>query len=322
MSKYRHNLPQTKDRLFMTDGGLETTLIYQDGVALPYFAAFDLLKDEAGIRHLRRYFTRYVKIALMRRMGIVLEAPTWRANPDWAAKLGYDAVKLAEANRQGIGLLLEIRAALETRDTPIVISGNLGPRGDGYRAEARMSANEARDYHAMQVQTFAQTDADMVAAFTMNYVEEAIGITRAAQDAGIPVVISFTLETDGRLPSGETLAAAITRTDIETAHYPAYYMINCAHPTHFAPVLSGANAWRNRIRGVRANASKRSHAELDESTDLDAGNPAELAVEYRELQASLPHLSVVGGCCGTDHRHIDAISVACQPVHFRQASGN
>lgn len=322
MSKYRHNLPQTKDRLFMTDGGLETTLIYQEGVTLPYFAAFDLLKDEAGAQLLRRYFTRYTKIALARGMGIVLEAPTWRANPDWAAKLGYDAAALADVNRQSIGLLLEIRAAQETRNTPIVISGNLGPRGDGYRADARMSANEARDYHATQVQTFAQTDADMVAAFTMNYVEEAIGITRAAQDVGMPVAISFTLETDGRLPSGETLAGAIARTDIETANYPVYYMINCAHPTHFAPVLSGGSAWRDRIRGVRANASKRSHAELDESTDLDSGNPSELAVEYRALQAWLPRLSVVGGCCGTDHRHIDAISGACQPTHFGQVSYN
>ncbi len=215
MSKYRHNLPQLKDALFLTDGGLETTLIYHDGIELPYFAAFDLLKDEAGFERLRNYFVRYAALARAQGLGLVLEAPTWRANPDWAAKLGYDAVRLADANRKAIGLMLEIREEFESPTSPMVISGNLGPRGDGYRADARMHATAAQDYHAPQIETFAQTDADMVAAFTMTYVEEAIGVARAARAAGMPVAISFTLETDGRLPSGDTLAHAIERTDAE-----------------------------------------------------------------------------------------------------------
>ena len=307
MSKYRHRLPQLDGRLFLTDGGLETTLIYHDGIDLPAFAAFDLLKDEDGTETLRRYFARYVDVARARGVGIVLESPTWRANPDWGRRLGYDAAALADANRRGVGLLLELRAALETRRTPIVISGNLGPRGDGYRADARMDVDAARAYHAPQVGTFAGTDADMVAAFTMNYPEEAIGIALAARDAALPVAIAFTVETDGRLPSGDTLAGAIGRTDAETGGYPAYYMINCAHPEHFTTVLSDGGAWRGRIRGLRANASRRSHAELDASTELDAGNPDELGGQYRELRALLPGLAVAGGCCGTDHRHIDAM---------------
>jgi S-methylmethionine-dependent homocysteine/selenocysteine methylase len=311
MSKYRNRLPQLGNSLFMTDGGLETTLIYHEGMQLPHFAAFDLLKDEAGTEDLRRYFMRYARIARARGMGIVLEAPTWRANPDWAAKLGYDATTLADANRRAIGLLLEIRAACETRNSKMVISGNLGPRGDGYRPDSRMTVGAARDYHAAQIRTFARTDADMVAAFTMNYVEEAAGIALAAKDAEMPVAISFTVETDGRLPSGDTLEDAIRRTDVETSGYPAYYMINCAHPSHFAGVLAEGDAWRDRVRGLRANASRRSHAELDESTDLDAGDPHELGTEYRELLDLLPKLSVVGGCCGTDHRHVEAICDAC-----------
>ncbi|MBK8162754.1 MAG: homocysteine S-methyltransferase family protein [Gammaproteobacteria bacterium] len=307
MSKYRHRLPQLDGRLFLTDGGLETTLIYHDGIDLPAFAAFDLLKDEDGTETLRRYFARYVDIARARGVGIVLESPTWRANPDWGARLGYDAAALADANRRGIGLLLELRAALETRRTPIVVSGNLGPRGDGYRADARMDVDAARTYHAAQVGTFAGTDADMVAAFTMNYPEEAIGIALAARDAELPVAIAFTVETDGRLPSGDTLAGAIGRTDAGTGGYPAYYMINCAHPEHFTTVLSDGGAWRGRIRGLRANASRRSHAELDASTELDAGDPDELGGQYRALRALLPGLAVAGGCCGTDHRHIDAM---------------
>ncbi len=294
----------------MTDGGLETTLIYHEGIDLPAFAAFDLLKDEAGAGILRDYFMRYVELARSCRVGIWLESPTWRANPDWGAKLGYDAKALADANRKAIDLLSEIRAVSETRETPIVISGNLGPRGDGYVPGARMSPRAARDYHAAQIETFARTDADMVAAFTMNYVEEAIGITAAARDCALPAAISFTLETDGRLPSGDTLGEAIERADEETGGYPAYYMTNCAHPTHFERVLREGGARVERIRGLRANASRRSHAELDQSTDLDAGDPQELGRQYRALHGLLPQLAVVGGCCGTDHRHVDAMCSA------------
>lgn len=311
MSKYRNRLPQLKDQLFITDGGLETTLIFHDGIDLPAFAAFDLLKDAAGLAVLRRYFARYADLARSHEAGLVLESPTWRANPDWGTRLGYDATALVDANRKGIGLLLEIRAERENSPTKIVVSGNLGPRGDGYKPGARMSASEAQNYHFPQIRTFERTDADMISALTMNYVEEAIGITAAAKSCAMPVAISFTLETDGRLPSGEALAQAIARTDDETGGYPAYYMINCAHPTHFENVL-GAGAWLNRIRGLRANASKRSHAELDESSDLDAGNPEQLGEQYRALQSKLPKLSVVGGCCGTDHRHVDAICTALQ----------
>lgn len=310
MSKYRKNLPQLDGALFVTDGGLETTLIFHENVDLPLFAAFDLLKDDKGIGILRGYYERYAAIARQRNLGFVLEAPTWRANPDWAAQLGYDAVTLADANRKAIGLMLEVRAEYESRATPMVISGNLGPRGDGYVADTRMSADEARDYHAAQIETFAQTDADLVTALTINYVEEGIGIVQSARDSDIPVVISFTVETDGRLPCGDTLADAIEQTDEATGGYAAYYMINCAHPTHFEDVLRDGGGWRSRIRGLRANASKRSHAELDESTDLDDGDPGELGGQYQQLRRLLPNLNIMGGCCGTDHRHVEAICSA------------
>lgn len=315
MSKYRNRLPQLGGKLFLTDGGLETTLIYHDGVDLPAFAAFDLLKDEAGTAVLRRYFRTYADIAHKRHVGIVLESATWRANADWGAQLGYDAAALDQANRKAIDLLLEIRAEYETPETEIVISGNLGPRGDGYNPSARMTAQQAFDYHAIQIETFRQTQADMVAAFTMNYVEEAIGIARAAKSLAMPVAISFTLETDGKLPSGQTLAQAIGQTDAATDSHPAYYLINCAHPTHFETVLQEDGPWKNRIYGLRANASRRSHAELDASTTLDAGDPQELAMQYAALQQRLPKLSVVGGCCGTDHRHVDAICGAMHDAH-------
>jgi len=307
MGKYRKRLPQTADRLFVTDAGLETELVFHDGRDLPHFAAFDLLKEDGGFERLRAYYLRYAQIAGAHGLGLLLETPTWRASPEWGARLGYDREALADANRRAVSLLLEIRAAFETPATPVVVSGNVGPRGNGYRPDARMSAAEARDYHAWQIGTFAATDADLVSAFTMNYVEEAIGVAAAARDHAMPVVISFTLETDGRLPSGQRLAEAIETTDAATGGHPAYYMINCAHPTHFARTLHEAGAWRERIRGLRANASRRSHAELDASSELDDGDPEELGSQYRALRPLLPRLTVVGGCCGTDHRHVGSI---------------
>lgn len=307
---YRNHLPQL-DTLFITDGGLETTLIFQDGIDLPHFAAFGLLDSQAGIDRLRGYFERYIGIARAQDVGIVLETPTWRASADWGGLLGYDEAALAAINRRAVALLVDIRKELETPATRMIISGILGPRGDGYRAQGRMSVNEARAYHTPQIATFAQTDADMLTAYTLNYVDEAIGIVHAAKEAAMPVVISFTLETDGRLPSREALADAIERTDAATGAYPVYYMINCAHPTHFEATLHAGGAWRARIRGLRANASKRSHVELDASTELDAGDPHELGEHYRALRPLLPQLTVVGGCCGTDHRHVAAICSAC-----------
>jgi S-methylmethionine-dependent homocysteine/selenocysteine methylase len=314
MSKYRHALPQLQNELSLTDGGIETTLIFHEGATLPCFASFVLLADESGTALLRRYFERYAELARAEGLGLVLETPTWRANPDWAAKLGYDAPALAEANRRSVDLLLGIRRSYESGPTRIVISGNLGPRGDGYDPGRQMSASEAQAYHASQIDTLAGTDADMIAAFTMNYVDEAVGIACAAKDSAMPVAISFTTETDGRLPSGATLEEAIRATDDATGGYPIYYMINCAHPTHLETALSRPGEWRDRIRGLRANASRRSHKELDESPDLDAGNPEELGREYRALRSALRNLSVVGGCCGTDHRHVAAIARALQPA--------
>jgi len=317
MYRYRTRLPHVDEHLFLTDGGLETTLIYHEHVELTHFAAFPLLDRPDGKAVLDRYFDRYVGLAHEAGTGVVLESVTWRANPAWGAKLGYDARALDEIQRRAIVQLVDIRGRYESAQTPIVISGNVGPRGDGYRADAAMSAAEAADYHDAQVRTFSGTDADMVAGFTMTYAEEAIGVAAAAKASGMPVALSFTVETDGRLPSGEPLGDAIMRTDAATGAYPAYYMINCAHPSHFGAVLARGEAWRHRVRGLRANASKRSHAELDALNDLDDGDPDELAADYRALLPLLPRLAVVGGCCGTDHRHVGAIGRATRSRESR-----
>jgi S-methylmethionine-dependent homocysteine/selenocysteine methylase len=314
MGQYSKHLPQLDGGLFLTDGGLETTLIFHDGLDLPHFAAFHLLKDEAGTAALRRYFTRYAQIARANGTGFILESPTWRASADWGEQLGYSAGALASANARSIAMMQELRWEFQSADTPMVVSGCVGPRGDGYDPGNVMSADEAQDYHARQIGVFAETQADMVAAITMTNAAEAIGLTRAAQAAGMPVAISFTLETDGRLPTGQSLDDAIREVDEATRGAPAYYMINCAHPTHFDAMLRSKGAWVDRIRGIRANASKRSHAELNEAPDLDAGDPVELGGEYRAMLRRLPQINVLGGCCGTDHRHIEQICAACKPV--------
>jgi homocysteine S-methyltransferase len=314
MARFGKALPQLGGDFFLTDGGIETTLIFLEGLDLPDFAAFHLLSRPEGEAALRKYFRRYAALAERFGAGLILESATWRASADWGARLGYSEEALADANRRAIRLLEEVRDEQATGTREIVISGCVGPRGDGYVADRVMSAAQAQAYHRRQIETFSDTAADMVTAITMNYAEEAVGVARAAEAAGMPVAIAFTVETDGRLPTGQSLREAIEQVDAAMAGDVAYYMINCAHPTHFAHLFSGAEGWMKRIRGVRANASRKSHAELNESTELDIGDPDEFGRQHAELKRRVPQLNVMGGCCGTDDRHIERIAAACSPL--------
>lgn len=311
MIQYEHCLPQISGGIFLTDAGIETTMIFHEGFDLPCFAAFHLLRDREGTAALRKYYARHAAIARNNGVGFVLESATWRASPAWGEKLGYSRKALDDANRKAIALLHDLKAEYETKHSPMVISGCVGPRGDGYDPGEVMEPNEAEAYHARQIRVFAGAGVDVVTAATMTNVNEAIGVTRAAEAAGLPVAISFTVETDGRLPTGDSLKEAIEAVDDATGRAPSYFMINCAHPTHFDRQLRSGEAWAGRIRGIRANASKRSHKELDEATELDAGDPEALGQEYRALRRRFPQINLLGGCCGTDHRHIEQICLAC-----------
>lgn len=315
MSKYRHALPQLDDRFFLTDGGMETTLIYEKGVELPCFATFTLLKSARGVDLLREYYIAYLEVAKAFHAPTILDTATWRASPDWGRQLGYSTEDLAEANRQSVGLLEALQPDYETPERPLVIGACTGPRGDGYIPDAALTEEEAEAYHSEQIGTFAGTAADFITAMTLNSSPEAIGMVRAAKDAGMPVVISFTLETDGKLPTGQALGEAITQVDDATSGYPAYYMINCMHPSHLPEIDPDRDAWVARIRGLRANASRKSHAELEQSTSLDTGNPYELAREYAALKReTLPFLNIFGGCCGTDEHLTRHIAENCLPL--------
>ena len=306
------SMPDFSRGPILTDGGIETSLIFQDGFDLPEFAAFDLLRTQEGRAGLNRYFRRYLDVAAEHRTGFILESPTWRASPDWGAVLGYSPEALEAANREAIQLLHELRDEYADRIDPLLVSGCIGPRGDGYDPGNIMSADEAADYHGFQARIFADAGVDLVTAITMTNIPEASGLARAAANAGLPCVISFTVETDGKLPTGETLEKAIAAVDALGEARPIYYMINCAHPTHFASVLAEGGEWVHRIRGLRTNASCLSHAELDEAEELDDGNPEELGQQNADLASALPSIRVFGGCCGTDERHIAAIASAAK----------
>jgi len=294
--------------LKLTDAGLETVLVFDDGFELPEFAAFPLVDRDDGRAALRRYYAEFLELARDRDVPLVLSAPTWRASSDWGRLLGYEGDELAEVNRRAVVFLESVRDDVldpAARDG-VLIEGCVGPRSDAYRPTLLMDEEEAEGYHAPQLHALAEAGCAQVSALTLTYPEEAIGITRAATDAGLPATIGFTVETDGRLPNGASIEDAIVAVDAATDGAPLTFMINCAHPTHFADALPEGDS-RRRIGGLRANASSLSHAELDEAEELDSGDPADLAQRYVALRRELPELEVVGGCCGTDIRHVTAI---------------
>ena len=304
-------LPQL-ERVFLTDAGLETDIIFNHGIDLPHFASITLLQSVEGRLALQNYFRGFLELAQRMSCGLILESATWRASADWAGPLGLSVDALDALNASAIELLQELQEEFASTVPSIIISGCLGPRGDGYDPGRIMSETEAESYHLHQASVLATAGADQLTAITMTNVPEAIGITRAAQSVGLPVAISFTVETDGRLPTGDSLSDAVNAVDRATNSAPAYYMINCAHPTHFAAVLKDNEEWVKRIGGVRANASRCSHAELDAMTELDRGDAQELAEQHSVLRQRFPHINVLGGCCGTDLNHITAIAEACR----------
>ncbi len=307
MPIHRHDLPQRHGGVFLTDGGLETDLIFNHGFDIPAFAAHTLLESEQGTSALARYFGAFLALAGQLDCGFVLDAPTWRAQRFFAAELGCEPEALAQINRDAVAFSMGLRRDFATNREPIVISAAIGPRGDAYAPEQWLTADEATRYHHEQLSWLADTDIDMVTALTFTHTAEAIGIVRAASTLALPIAVSFTVETDGRLPSGQTLADAISEVDEATDRAAQYFMLNCAHPSHFVDVVSDTII-RGRVRGLRSNASTLSHAELDCCETLDAGDPDALARDYESIRQLLPKLTVFGGCCGTDIRHVTAIA--------------
>lgn len=301
-------LPQLTGRPFITDGGLESSLVDQYEVDLPESAAFPLIDEPWGRDVLTQYFLPYLEVAEHDERGFILDTPTGRANPDWGARLGYDDEQLIEVNRNAVRFIRDLCESSARTET--VLNGVIGARADGYAADQTMTVDEAAVYHSGQARAFAEARADMITAVTMTYAEEAIGITKAATAVAMPVVIGFTVDVEGRLPSGQRLGDAIGTVDGATEMAPAYFMINNAHPSHFAHVLDKTEPWLSRIRAIRAKASRLGKGAVGGSAELDRCEPDDLATAYRNLDEILPGLCVVGGCSGTTYEHIAAISAA------------
>lgn len=308
------NALMTTKRPFLTDGGLETTLVFLEGLDLPAFASFPLLGNDNGRAVLKSYFGKFLQLAKDNKTGFVLDTPTWRASHGWAADTDHSAQEIDRVNIAAVDFARDMASEWMAQGVPVVINGVVGPAGDGYVADNAMTVIEARDYHARQIACFASAGADMISAVTINYVEEAIGITRAAMAAELPIVVSFTVETDGKLPTGQSVGDAIAEVDAATDAAPVYYMINCAHPDHFVAILDGAG-WTSRLGGLRCNASRMSHEELDNSEELDDGDPQEFGQLHAKMMQGLTDIRVLGGCCGTDHRHVGAVGQCCVKDH-------
>jgi homocysteine S-methyltransferase len=292
-------------QMAITDGGIETVLVFQEGFDLPDFAAFPLIYDSNGRSAMRRYYETFLDLAADRGVPFVLGTPTWRANRDWGARLGYSPEALAAANADAVRFVGDVADGRSS----VLIEGVLGPRGDGYAVSARMTADEAAEYHADQIGVLHEAGVGRIAALTLNYPEEAIGIVRASTALSLPVVPSFTVELDGRLPDGTSLGEAIAQVDEATDGAALFFMVNCAYPTHIARGLDHTGPVE-RNGGLRANASRLSHAELDASEELDEGDPVALGRDNATLREMLPNVRVLGGCCGTDSRHVGEILAA------------
>ena len=307
MARYRDALPQLSGEFFLTDAGIETDLIFNHGIEIREFAAHTLLPDARGRRGLEDYMRGFLELARETGAGFILDSQTWKAHMHWADDLQTNADELRAVNREAIEFIAGLRDEFATDNQRIVLNGVIGPRGDAYAPDAAVAADEAESYHSQQLGWLAETEIDMVTALTFTQSDEAVGIVRAAARVALPIVVSFTVETDGRLPTGQPLDEAIDAVDEATDSAAAYFMVNCAHPDHFAHVFEDA-AWAQRIRGLRCNASRKSHAELDESETLDDGDPVELAEQYKALATQMPWVNVFGGCCGSDLRHVTQIA--------------
>lgn len=305
MALHRLALPQMGGDLFLTYTGMETDLLFTQGVDLPGFASYPLLETLSGRAHLERYYTDLIDVGRAAGTGVILEAPTWVANRDRGAEIGYSPGAVISRNAQAVEFISQIRT--KCGDLPTLLSANIGPRADAYAPDHQMDATQAQAYHAEQIDVLAQTSADMISGYTIAYPQEAIGMVRAAQQVQMPIMIAFTVEQDGCLPTGTPLGDAIQTVDAATDHYASYFMINCAHPDHFASCLSDA-PWMSRLRGLVANASRCSHAELDNATTMDDGDPLELGQQLAAIHLKYPNISILGGCCGTDMRHITSIA--------------
>lgn len=300
--------PRLENKFYLTAGGTETEILYKWGYELPEFAMFTLLDDEEANECVRNMYRRYFEVAAKNNTGLVIEGHDYRASPDWAGKLGISLENLAEIQHRIINFLTDLKTEFDGKVSDVVITGGIGPRGDAYGTGGNISEAEAEDYHSVQLSTLKDTDADMAVALTFNNIPEAVGIVRAATKIGIPIGISLTLNTESRLSSGPSLREAIEAIDENTDEGAAWYGTNCSHPLEFEPAISEEGAWRQRLRLIRPNAAKMEKISLCKLGHLEDGDPIELGAQMGDVASRFPSVDIIGGCCGTDERHLNEIA--------------
>ncbi len=301
-------LPNTSDTLFLTEAGIETTLMYKKGWELNHFCLFELLQHDRFVADVRTYHARIIEVALKHKTGHILDGLHYRASPDWGALLGMPAQQLADLTAKGLDIYTDLSREYATEDTPIPVGCCIGPRGDAYDAKLLMTADQAEEYHSVQIETAKVAGVDFVSALTFNHIEEAVGVTRAAQAAGIPIIVSFSLNQKATLKTGPTLGEAIMAVEMQTDNAPLFYMINCNHPIDFSPALENPGNWIGRLQGIRPNASSLDHGMLCQLGHLEEGDPVELGQQMGDLAHRFPQLNVFGGCCGTDWEHLEQVA--------------
>jgi homocysteine S-methyltransferase len=300
--------PRLDGKFYLTEGGSETEIMYKWGFELPEFAMFPLLDNPEADAVIRDMYRRYLDVAAEQGTGLLLNGHDYRASPDWGAKLGYSAEGLRDMEQRTIQFLDEMRSEYADRVSDVYIAACIGPRGDAYGTGGDISENEAEDYHSVQLSNLQGTAADMAVAATFNNIPEAIGVIRAANAAGIPIGVSLTLTPEGRLRSGPSLREAVERVEEATEGGAAWFGTNCSHPLEFEPALADAGPWLERLRYVRPNAARMEKIALCSLGHLEDGDPVELGEQMAEVARMLPRTDIIGGCCGTDERHLAEIA--------------
>lgn len=308
MTTARTLFPRRDGLLYLTEGGTETEIIYRHGHGLREFAMFELMDRPAALADLGDMYRRYLDAAARHGFGALMAGFDYRASPDWGKKLGYSRAGLEEVQHRCIAFLRDAAAPYRQELPDVAICGCVGPRGDAYALNRTITAEEAEDYHSVQIATLKDCGVDLVWAATINNVPEAVGISRAAARAGLPLNLSFTLTETHRLRSGPSLREAIARTDAEAgAARPDSYGVNCSHPVEFEPALEPGD-WLRRIRSLRPNAARMEKVALCKLGHIEEGDPEELGREMGALARRLPAVDIWGGCCGTWDRHLDRIA--------------
>jgi homocysteine S-methyltransferase len=300
--------PRLENKFYLTEGGTETEILYKWGYELPEFAMFTLLENAEANECVLGMYRRYFDVAEAYGTGILVTGHDYRASPDWARKLGYSLKGLTEMQHRTIQFLTDIRAEYEGRVSDVYVSGCIGPRGDAYGTGGGISEAESEDYHSVQLSNLVETDADMAIAQTFNNIPEAIGVVRAATAIGIPIGVCLTLTTDALLRSGPTLKEAVETIDDRTGGAAAWFGTNCSHPVEFEPAISEAGAWAERLRYIRPNATQMEKIALCKLGHLEDGDPVELGHQIGDVARRFPNADILGGCCGTDERHLGEIA--------------